>query len=110
MKLTLENCSEVVPEKNVLLCKALLRDVEEMNRELLKDYNQIFINFQTEHTQYSCERTDPCPDYYGTYTIRFEKKPYEMVGVEMDINELDTTLCAIENFIRLSNKLKKNKR
>ena len=86
--------------KNLLT--SLLIDVAGMNALLDNDNKsnkQIFIDYENKHTEYSPERTDPCPDYYGTFTLRFENKPYETVGGVMDLNELDTVLCALIDFI-----------
>jgi hypothetical protein len=86
--------------KNIL--DSLLIDLEELNNELDnkgESYKKLYIDYEDKHTEYSPERTDPCPDYYGTFTLRFENKPYETVGEVMDLNELDTVLCALVNFI-----------
>lgn len=82
--------------------KSLLIDLLELNNELdnkNESYKKLYIDYEDKHTGYSPERTDPCPDYYGLFTLRFENKPYETVGEVMDLNELDTVLCALVNFI-----------
>lgn len=83
------------------LLKSLLIDLDELN-DLLKDkgesYRQIYINYEDKHTEYSPERVDPCPDYYGMFTLRFEKNPYETVGDIMTLNELDSAICILINF------------
>ena len=53
----LSNCAE--------LLESLLEEVEELNGNR---YNKLFINYIDTHTEYSPERTDPCPDYYGLLT------------------------------------------
>ena len=82
--------------------KSLLIDLMELN-QLLEDkgesYRKLYIDYIDEHTDWSPERTDPCPDYYGFFRLAFEKNPYETVGSEMDLNELDSVLCALINFI-----------
>ena len=102
MKLTVDNYEGVVPYKDCPLCMALLIDLEELNQLLEdkgEDYRKLYIDFETEHTQYSPERVDPCPDYYGLFSLRFERDPYTTVGDYMTIEELDSTLCTLINFI-----------
>lgn len=102
MKITLDNYKDVIPEKDHHLMYGLLYDLYELNTELeniQEPYRKLYIDYIDEHTEYSPERTDPCPDYYGMYRLVFEKNPYETVGLEMDINELDTALCVLINFI-----------
>ena len=88
-------------ENNQSLLEALLIDLEELN-QLLEDkgeaYRKLYIDYEDGHTEYSPERIDPCPDYYGLFSVRFEKNPYETVGNMMNIEELDTVLCALVNF------------
>lgn len=85
----------------IKLLKAILDDVNELNN-LLKDkdesYRQIYIDYIDEHTEYSPERTDPCPDYRGMFTLRFEKNPYETIGTEMTLDDLNNALCTLINF------------
>jgi len=109
MKVTQENIKDikyiydyhnVENGKNIL--DSLLIDLGELNNELDnkgESYKKLYIDYEDKHTEYSPERTDPCPDYYGTFTLRFENKPYETVGGVMDLNELDTVLCALIDFI-----------
>ena len=83
------------------LLSAILIDLEELN-QLLEDkdeaYRKLYIDYEDKHTEYSPERTDPCPDYYGLFSLRFEKNPYETVGNMMTLEELDTVMCALVNF------------
>ena len=102
MKLTIENYKQYVPQEDQNLISGILCGLLELNTELENDnksYKKLYIDYITEHTEYSPERTDPCPDYYGMYRLVFEKNPYETVGVEMTIDELDTVMCALINFI-----------
>ena len=56
-----------------ILLYALLLDLAEINNSLeKKGYDKIYIEYQDYHNEYSPERTDPCPDYYGTYKIYSE--------------------------------------
>ena len=101
MKVTLDNYKDLIPKDNQLLMHALLEDLNELNTELenlQEPYRKLYIDYITEHTEYSTERTDPCPDYYGMYRLRFEKNSYETVGLEMTIKELDNALCVLINF------------
>ena len=109
MKVTQENVKEIKyiynwnssdSAQNYL--KSLLIDLLELNNELDnrgESHKQLYIDYEDKHTEYSPERTDPCPDYYGLFTLRFENKPYETVGGIMDLNELDTVLCSLIDFI-----------
>lgn len=77
------------------LLESLLEEVEELNRNR---YNKLLINYIDTHTEYSPERTDPCPDYYGLFELRWDKKPFETVGTQMTLYELDTVLCTLSDF------------
>lgn len=102
MRVTFENYKDIIPEKNQGLIESLLVDLLELNTELeniQEPYRKLYIDYITEHTEYSPERTDPCPDFYGMYKLVFEKNPYESVGNEMTIDELDTALCILINFV-----------
>ena len=83
-----------VPKKERSLIKALLVDLSEINSFGNK---QLYIDWQDYHNEYSPERVDPCPDYYGCYTLR--DKNNNMIGIEMDIDTLDTVLCTLFNYI-----------
>ena len=94
------NWNSVNSAQNYL--ESLLIDLLELNNELDnkgESHKKLYIDYEDKHTEYSPERVDPCPDYYGLFTLRFENKPYETVGGFMDLNELDTVLCALVNFI-----------
>ena len=112
MKVTQENYKDIIPEKNQGLIESLLIDLLEFNTELeniQEPYRKLYIvagligsrlaDYITEHTGYSPERTDPCPDFYGMYRLVFEKNPYESVGTEMTIDELDSAMCILINFV-----------
>ena len=101
MKLTINNYKEYVQNKDCALFEALLIDLEELNQLLEdknEDYCKLYIDFENEHTQYSPEWVDPCPDFYGLFSLRFEKNPCEIVGDYMTIEELDSIMCALINF------------
>lgn len=102
MKLTDENYKDYVPKKDQELFGSLLIDLSTLNSILVDQgeaYRKLYFDIETNHTPYSPERTDPCPDYYGMYTIRFEKNKYETVGDYMTINELDNAMLIISNFV-----------
>lgn len=102
MKVTFENYKDIIPEKDQNLIEALLCDLLELNTELeniQEPYRKLYIDYITDHTEYSPERTDPCPDFFGMYRLVFEKNSYESVGAEMTIDELDSAMCILINFI-----------
>ena len=59
---------------------------------------KIYIIWIDEHTEYSPERIDPCPDYYGMYSVGIEGTN-DTIGVEMDIDTLDTSLCLLCGYV-----------
>jgi len=81
-------------EKGIL--KALLQDLEEINHNLPLHSPNLELEWIDTHTEYSPERTDPCPDYYGMYRIW---RGSDFIGVEMDLDTLDSALCLLYNFI-----------
>jgi len=99
MKVTKENYKEFIPEKEQSLLESLFKDLEDLNK-----YTEmkLFIDWQDYHDEYSCERTDPCPDFYGYYTLRFEEFPYNVIGIQMTISELDNSICLLYcyNFVQ----------
>lgn len=108
MKVTINNIAniEYISDYNLeygkMILKALLDDVKELNDLLIdkgESYRQIYIDYINEHTEYSPERVDPCPDYYGMFTLRFEKNPYEIIGDVMLLDELDNAICMLINFM-----------
>ena len=84
MRLTEGNFRNIIPVEEQLLFDSLLDDLDDINK-----YTEdiLYVDWQDYHDEYSCERTDPCPDYYGYYTLRFENKPNETVGTVMTIQE-----------------------
>ena len=96
MIITRENFDKIVPQKERNLIKSLLDDLDEIN--LKSNLTDIYIDWQDWHNEYSPEWTDPCPDYYGYYTLR-NKVTKEMIGIEMTIKDLDMFLCGLYNYI-----------
>ena len=102
MKVTkeiIENLPITTREKHLL--KALLVDLKDIN----KYCPGIYIEWIDKHTEYSPERTEPCPDYYGMYQIRHDNYDGEILGIEMDIDLLDASLCLLNNFVELCQKI-----
>jgi hypothetical protein len=109
MKVTVDNIKDITYfagikdkiENNQSLLQALLIDLEEFNTILennSKGDKKLFIDYIDTHTEYSPERTDPCPDYYGLFRLRLENNTKDIIGIELSLNELDTTLCEFVNF------------
>ena len=102
MKLTFTNFREYVPTEDCTLFQSLLVDLIDINQRLKENgMSEIFIDFQEYHDEYSPERTDPCPDYYGYYRIYSQIDPYNHIGLEMNIHQLDDSLCLLNNFIEM---------
>ena len=79
MKVTKESINDLpitIREKRLL--NALLIDLKDIN----KFCPGIYIEYIDKHTEYSPERTDPCPDYYGYYRLWQGNKT---LGIEMDL-------------------------
>jgi hypothetical protein len=78
------------------LLKALLNDLAEINYNLPLDSPNLELEWIDTHTEYSPERTDPCPDYYGMYRVW---RGDDYIGVEMDLDTLDSALCLLYSFV-----------
>ena len=76
------------------LLKALLIDLEEINHNLPLKASNISIDWIDIHNEYSPERVDPCPDYYGYYRLWQGNKT---LGVEMDLETLDYALAVLSD-------------
>ena len=96
MIITEENINKL-PEKEQGLVKALLIDIDEINYHKPLLSSNIYIEWIDEHTEWSPERTDPCPDYYGMYRI-IESRG-KTLGVEMTLDDLDMALCLLHNYL-----------
>lgn len=93
-----EKTVELLPVSNQKLINALLQDIDEINHNASCFKFDIYIDWIDEHTEYSPERTDPCPDFYGMYRIR-RSDNHDTLGVEMDLDTLDTALCLLHNYL-----------
>lgn len=78
------NIDKVLKHEQVLL-RALLRDLADINSygkpELEIHWNE-----------------DESTDIYGIYTLRF-KNSDRIVGIEMTLNELDTNICTLIDYL-----------
>ena len=81
----------------LLLC-SLLDELSEIN-SMLGSEKSMFIDYENVHTDYSPERTDPCPDYYGCFTLRWVNEPSESIGDFMTLEELDLVLCVLKDVL-----------
>ena len=106
MRITKDNIKEIIPEKEQELLTSLLSDMDDINEFTDK---KMYLDWQDFHNECSPEWTDPCPDYYGCYTIRYEDAPYEIVGEEMDIDELDSALLIIYDIFSVRDFIEKRK-
>ena len=108
MKVTNENIKDInffAGVNNTLehyqrLLEGLLVDLTTLNGLLIDKHEEhriLYIDYINEHTEYSPERIDPCPDYYGMFRLLFEINPVN-VGGEMDIDQLDMTLFILNEF------------
>lgn len=97
MKVTYENIEDLpIDNKDKVILKALLTDIDEINNANLKD--PIYIDWEENHTEYSPEWIEPCPDFYGTYSL-IRSTTKDKLGVEMDLDTLDIALCLLNNYI-----------
>ena len=97
-KLTLNNYERVltdvdVPKQHQLLVEQLIIDVNNFNNRRVFP-NELEIYIITHHTEYSPERVDPCPDYYGTYLLKW-KNCKEYINDNLTLYELDNHLCTL---------------
>lgn len=94
MIVTLDNLHKL-PEKDRGIVCSLMLDVEEINMSD-SSIGHIDIEWIDTHTEYSAERVDPCPDYYGMYRI-YRDGTY--LGCEMDLDTLDSAICVLHNYV-----------
>ena len=95
MKISRRNFKQIVPKEEQERLSALFDDLDDIN---VYNKNKLYIDWQDWHDAYSCERTDPCPDYYGYYRLKFQKNPGDYVGDVMTIEELDNALCILFSY------------
>lgn len=91
MKVTFSNYSQLVnDQQSKKYLNALLHDVA----EITLNGNHLEIHYQDWHDEYSPERTDPCPDYYGMYRLRWSDQN-ENITDPMTLIELDDHICTL---------------
>jgi hypothetical protein len=97
MKITEESIKSLpISDYEKRLLNALLQDLKEINHNLPLRSKELYLDWIDTHTEYSPERVDPCPDYYGMYRIW---RGDDYIGVEMDLDTLDSALCLLYNFV-----------
>ena len=86
------------------LLESLLDEVDNIN-EMIKGIQGkraymglLSIGWYNEHTEYSPERTDPCPDDYGFFCI---VKDGIILGDAMSIDQLDESLALLDDFVEI---------
>jgi hypothetical protein len=104
MKITIDNIQEAkkINDKiSIYYLESLCIDLMELNNELEnKNLNnkKLYIDIQDFHNEYSPERVEPCPDYYGMFSLRFENDDY-MVGDYIErLDDLDTIIFTLIDF------------
>lgn len=105
MKVTKENVDKIKyyagAKHKIEICTRLLDgllcDLKDLNALCAKN-GALYISYEDTHTEYNAERTDPCPDYYGYFTLRWENESYEKIGDYMTLENLDGVLCALYDF------------
>lgn len=86
---------DVKPSERKIL-SGILTDIESLNEMTGRDF---YIDWQHFHNKYSPERTDPCPDYYGFFSIRTETYASTIGDYYEDVTSLDdAVLVLIDTF------------
>ena len=100
-QLNLDNYTKYVPKNEQPIVKALLQDINRINKYLESvSEKYLWLSIETEHTEYSPERTDPCPDYFGYYRLH-NSYDNDTIGIEMTYEDLDINLCTLLNFCEI---------
>lgn len=96
MKITRENYKDWASEDKQAFLLSLISDVEEDNNNHLYPKN-LEIHVDEYHTEYSPERVDPCPDFYGTFSLYWEDrvKTGDNIYSELDLDGLDLALAIV---------------
>ena len=95
MIVTENNIKDIpISDEDKDLLNALLQDLEEINHNMSIHVFDICIDWIDKHTEYSPERTDPCPDYYGMYRLW---QGNNTLGIEMDLETLDYVMCVLSD-------------
>ena len=105
MKIIIDNLQEakkINNKINLSYLESLCIDLMELNNTLEDknlEYKKLYIDIQDYHDEYSPERTDPCPDYYGMLSLRFENDDSKVGDFIERLDELDTILFTLIEFI-----------
>lgn len=94
----------VGPEEQTKLLLSLVKEARDINSILTnfpgQDMKTISIYWENEHTEYSPERTDPCPDNYGFFYIMMNGVNHT-IGEAMSIDQLDESLSLLYDFVEM---------
>lgn len=95
MQVTKENLN-LLPEKE----RNFVEDILDYELEEINSFNKgIFtLHWQEYHDEYSPERTDPCPDFYGMYYIR--KNNNRVMYVPVTLQEIDEYLFFLWSILK----------
>lgn len=87
MKLTNKNYKTIVPFKDYEMIYSLLYEIEDINNsDYIKDNNkQLYISY--------CNDTES--DDYQSYRLVFENNPAESIMLPMNLDTLDSVICAL---------------
>ena len=102
MKITTTNIKNITSNiREQELIKMDLADIADINEKLSTVGKKLYIYWEDQHTEYSCERTDPCIDYYGWYSIR-NVEDNELIGLECPTeDDLQNIICTIWDMCNL---------
>ena len=91
-------------EEQTKLLLSLVKEARDINSILTnfpgQDMKTISIYWENEHTEYSPERTDPCPDNYGFFYIMMNGVN-QTIGDAMSIDQLDESLSLLYDFVEM---------
>lgn len=95
MQVTKENLN-LLPEKE----RNFVEDILDNELEEINSFNKgVFtLHWQEYHDEYSPERTDPCPDFYGMYYIR--KNNNRVMYFPVTLQEVDEYLFFLWSILK----------
>lgn len=95
MQVTKENLN-LLPEKE----RNFVEDILDYELEEINSFNKgVFtLHWQEYHDEYSPERTDPCPDFYGMYYIR--KNNNRVMYLPVTLQEVDEYLFFLWSILK----------
>lgn len=98
MRLNKQNIVNLpINQQNRDSLSGLLTEVDDINNRLYPfSGKKITVDFQDYHNEYSPERVDPCPDYFGYYRIYLGN---EQISPELTLSELDDHICTLLSFL-----------